>query len=340
MSDKLKLGILTSGNQSNARLIIKACLEDRINADVPIIISDDANSGASDDVNSEAIDKVSESNQNQAISSKNSVLQQNLLSLIAGERRLSDESDILQEMVNSKIDLIVLVGYVRKLTPEFFNLYNNKIVDLFPADTRKYRGVNAYEWAWLNKLNATCATVHFVESLNNTGPIILQAPIQIKPEYGSLEEFKNVLEERVKNPSNAESIDTTFFGSLVKIHREGEGATYTGIKPAGDFGSPLIPLVDGAIDSESSEKLEALFPEALRAQVVDRFQEVIGKKNYPLENVPAGRDYVESYIVFFHWALNLYNASLKGEVAHATEGEISHNEEVSHTEEVLDAHER
>ena len=192
MSDKLKLGILTSGNQSNARLIIKACLEDRINADVPIIISDDANSGASDDVNSEAIDKVSESNQNQAISSKNSVLQQNLLSLIAGERRLSDESDILQEMVNSKIDLIVLVGYVRKLTPEFFNLYNNKIVDLFPADTRKYRGVNAYEWAWLNKLNATCATVYFVESLNNTGPIILQAPIQIKPEYGSLEEFKNV----------------------------------------------------------------------------------------------------------------------------------------------------
>ncbi|MBS3113393.1 hypothetical protein J4418_04900 [Candidatus Woesearchaeota archaeon] len=81
---------------------------------------------------------------------------------------------------------------MRKLTPEFFNLYNNKIVDLFPADTRKYQGLNAYEWAWLNKLNATCATVYFVESLNNTGPIILQAPIQIKPEYGSLEEFKNV----------------------------------------------------------------------------------------------------------------------------------------------------
>ncbi len=177
------------------------------------------------------------------------------------------------------------------------------------------------------------------KSIETKNPNYFLIWVQEKDEAKILEEFKNVLEERVKNPSNAESIDTTFFGSLVKIHREGEGATYTGIKPAGDFGSPLIPLVDEAIDSGSSEKLEALFPEALRVQVVDRFQEVIGKKNYPLENVPAGRDYVESYIVFFHWALNLYNASLKGEVARATEGEISHNEEVSHTEEVLDAHE-
>lgn len=162
--------------------------------------------------------------------------------------------------------------------------------------------------------------------------------VQEKDEVKILEEFKKVLEEREKNPNNAEAIDIAFFGSLVKIHREGEGAGYTGIKPAGDFGSPLIPLVDDAIDSGSSEKLQALFPEALRAQVVARFQEVMDKKNYPLENVQAGRDYVESYIVFFHWALNLYNTSLNGESSHVAEEEASHNEEVSPVEEGLDVH--
>ncbi|EKD29249.1 MAG: hypothetical protein ACD_78C00464G0006 [uncultured bacterium (gcode 4)] len=162
--------------------------------------------------------------------------------------------------------------------------------------------------------------------------------VQEKDEVKILEEFKKVLEEREKNPNNTESIDTTFFGSLVKIHREGEGASYTGIKPAGDFGSPLIPMVDSAIDSGSSEKLEALFPEALRAQIAERFQEVMRKKNYPLENVQAGREYVESYIVFFHWALNLYNTSLNGENSHAAEGEISHNEEITPAEGVLDVH--
>lgn len=106
-------------------------------------------------------------------------------------------------------------------------------------------------------------TLAFAHCDTMDGPVIIAAKnaietknpnyfliwVQGKDEVKILEEFKKTLDERTKNPQNAEAIDVAFFENLVKIHREGEGAEYSGLKPAGSNTNPLIPVADEAVDS-------------------------------------------------------------------------------------------
>lgn len=151
--------------------------------------------------------------------------------------------------------------------------------------------------------------------------------IQEKDEVRVLEEFRKTLEERSKNPERNEAIDTAFFENLVKIHREGEGAEYTGLKPAGSVTNPVIHLTDEAVGSGTSEKLETFLSDAIQAEVANRFQEVMDKKNYPTEDVQAGREYIASYVTFFHYLEGLHEKMTSKENAHA-----SHMEEALHEE--------
>ena len=163
--------------------------------------------------------------------------------------------------------------------------------------------------------------------------------VQGKDEAKILEEFKKTLDERAKDRKNTEAIDIAFFGNLVKIHREGEGAEYTGLKPAGSNMNPLLPVADEAIDSGSSVKFETFLSDALRKEVNDRFKEVIEKKNYPLENVQGGREYIESYVTFLHWTEGLYEKLESKESEHGAEWEALHKEGASHEEGSLHARE-
>ncbi len=80
---------------------------------------------------------------------------------------------------NTNIDLIILAGYMRILSPHFVNLYKDKIINIHPADTEKYKGLNGYKWAYKNKLEHTFITVHFVDEGVDSGKIIAKKKINI-----------------------------------------------------------------------------------------------------------------------------------------------------------------
>lgn len=61
--------------------------------------------------------------------------------------------------------------------------------------------------------------------------------------------FQKTLAVRKLNPQAKELADTYFFEMLVRIHRAGEGASYTRLKPAGRDLGPAIPAADKAIES-------------------------------------------------------------------------------------------
>ena len=107
---------------------------------------------------------------------------------------------------------------------------------------------------------------------------------------------------RKLSPEAKELADTYFLETLVRIHRAGEGAPYTGLKPAGRDLGPVIPAADKAIEDGKVEPLLKLLPTTAHAGMRTHFKEVLARKQFKTDDVPAGRAYVAAYVAFMHAA--------------------------------------
>ncbi len=127
--------------------------------------------------------------------------------------------------------------------------------------------------------------------------------------------FQKTLAVRKLSPEARELADTYFFETLVRIHRAGEGAPYTGLKPAGRDLGPVIPAADKAIADGKVEPLLRLLPAAAHVGVRKHFNEVLARKNFKADDVPAGRAYVGAYVAFMHAAEGVHEGE-HGDVDH------------------------
>ncbi|MGA4506468.1 DUF6448 family protein [Propionibacteriaceae bacterium G1746] len=96
--------------------------------------------------------------------------------------------------------------------------------------------------------------------------------------------------------------DQWFLENFVRIHRAGEGAPYTGIQPSGTAIDPRVAAADEAIEVGNLAPLQALVPAELHDELAERFAEVLARKDFDVDDVEAGRDYIEAYVKFFHLA--------------------------------------
>lgn len=120
------------------------------------------------------------------------------------------------------------------------------------------------------------------------------------------ESFRNTLEVRNENEKVREMADTWFFETLVRLHRESEGAPYTGLKPAGtDFG-PVIPAGDKALKTGSLKELRDLIVREFEAELHFYFDEMMKANNFDPNDVQAGREFVHKYVEFMHYAEPVY----------------------------------
>src|SRR5450759_2745843 len=128
--------------------------------------------------------------------------------------------------------------------------------------------------------------------------------------------FAKTLAVRKLNPEARELADLYFFETLVRIHRAGEGAPYTGLKPAGRDLGPAIPAADKAIQTGSVEPLLKLITSESTNGIRERFQKATAAKKFNAEDVKAGREYVESYVTFIHYVEGLYKAAAQPVAGH------------------------
>ena len=128
--------------------------------------------------------------------------------------------------------------------------------------------------------------------------------------------FAKTLEVRKLSPSARELADRYFFETLVRIHRAGEGAPFTGLKPAGRDLGPAIAAADEAIQSGSSNKVEKLLSEVLSDGIRARFKQLMEAKDYGEDDVEAGREYVERYIIWTHYVDGVYQAARERGLPH------------------------
>jgi hypothetical protein len=102
--------------------------------------------------------------------------------------------------------------------------------------------------------------------------------------------------------------DRYFFETVVRVHRAGEGAPFTGLKPAGLDLGPAIPAADRALAAGSPTLVIDLVTVALHHELKRHFDEVMEAKAWRAGDVAAGRRFVKAYVEYIHYVERLYEA--------------------------------
>ena len=114
--------------------------------------------------------------------------------------------------------------------------------------------------------------------------------------------FVKALEVRKLGPRATEVADRLFLETLVRLHRMAEGVGFTGIQPGGTAIAPIVVAADRALETADDRELMALAPAQRREELHRRFQVALAKKAFDVDDVPAARDYVASYVSYFKFA--------------------------------------
>ncbi len=116
--------------------------------------------------------------------------------------------------------------------------------------------------------------------------------------------FAKTAAVRTQSKEAAELADLWFFETLVRIHRAGEGAPYTGLKSDAPE-EPGIAAADRALGSGKSDELLATTTEPLRVQLQAKLTRTRELQAHAGHSVEAGRDYVAAYVDYIHFAERL-----------------------------------
>ncbi|MFH1148339.1 MAG: DUF6448 family protein, partial [Pseudomonadota bacterium] len=134
--------------------------------------------------------------------------------------------------------------------------------------------------------------------------------VKQKDEKNVRASFAKALSARGKK--NANAAENRFFATLVKIHRAGEGAPFTGLKPAGEV-EPAIVEADKALAGGSSDALVKLITDDVAAGIKKRYERAAFAYKHKDESVEQGREFVEAYVEYTHYVERLHlDATGKG----------------------------
>jgi hypothetical protein len=121
------------------------------------------------------------------------------------------------------------------------------------------------------------------------------------------EAFQRTLAVRSLGSEARQLADRFFLETLVRIHREGEGAPYTGLKPAGVEVEPAIAASDKALETGSVDALAALVTNEAERGIRERFARAAEARKRAGESVERGREYVAAYVDLMHYAERLHS---------------------------------
>lgn len=116
------------------------------------------------------------------------------------------------------------------------------------------------------------------------------------------EVFAKARTARDLGPAAREVADRWFVENLVRIHRAGEGAAFSGVRPYGVPVDERVAAADSAVASGDLAPLDGLVPAERWPELRRRFATVLERKDYDDSDVDAGRAYIEAYVSFFKYA--------------------------------------
>ena len=158
---KKVLGILVSGRGSNLQAFVDAINSDRLVAKIGVVIADNPEANA--------LRRVAGLNIPTAV-----VERKNYATKQAFEAAIIEQLDL------HHVELVLLAGFMRILSPQFINRFPARIMNIHPALLPAFPGLNAQQQALDYGVKVSGATVHFVDEGMDSGPIILQEAVPVE----------------------------------------------------------------------------------------------------------------------------------------------------------------
>lgn len=160
--DKLVLAVLISGNGSNLQAIIDQIQAGRLDARIGIVISNEAGAYGLERARRAGIP-----------------------ARVLDHRGFPDRNaydDALAGLLQQlHVQLVVLAGFMRILTPQFVDRFAGRIINIHPSLLPRYPGLNTHQRAITAGDREHGASVHFVTAELDAGPVIIQRRIPVHP---------------------------------------------------------------------------------------------------------------------------------------------------------------
>ncbi len=155
----VKLAVLCSGRGSDLQSIIDAIKAGELQAEISIVLTDKPNV--------QALARA------QAAGIKNICVDRKLFAT-----RAEFEAEILKNL--GDVDLVILAGFMRILSPEFVRKFTGRLMNIHPSLLPSFPGAHAHRDVLAYGVKVSGCTVHFVDEGTDSGPIIMQAAVEVK----------------------------------------------------------------------------------------------------------------------------------------------------------------
>jgi len=156
----IRIGVLASGRGSNFQSIIDGIAQGEIDGEISVLITDKTDAGAIERAEKNGIPSIV-------------VLRENFNSREEMDKKIKELLD------ENKVDLVVLAGYMRIISPELLAPYKNRMINIHPALLPSFPGTSGAKDAFEYGVKVSGCTVHFVDGGLDTGPIIEQTAVRI-----------------------------------------------------------------------------------------------------------------------------------------------------------------
>lgn len=170
MAEALKIGVLLSGSGTNLQAIIDEVRDAALPVEIVKVISSRPDAYGIERAERAGIPVVALNRQ------------------IYADPQAADQR-IVDELVASGAEYVVMAGYMRKLTPVVLDAFPDRVLNLHPALLPSFKGAHAIQDAFDAGVKVTGVTVHFANEDYDKGPIIAQEPVRVE-EGMSLEELE------------------------------------------------------------------------------------------------------------------------------------------------------
>ncbi len=174
------LAVFCSGFGSNLQAIINSVKKKELKADITLVISDKVDAYA-------------------LVRAQKAGIPIRFINPADFRDRESYDRFLVRELRRNKIDLVVLAGFMRIISPYFVRAYRNRILNVHPALLPSFKGTSGIKDALDYGVKVTGVTVHLVNDELDSGPIILQEALKIKDDddYESLAKRIHRLEHKI-----------------------------------------------------------------------------------------------------------------------------------------------
>lgn len=175
----LKIAVFASGRGSNFQAIVDQIKKEKLPVEVKLLISDQKNAGALTKAEEESIKSV-------------------FINPVQFENQIVYEQELISILKKDGVELVVLAGYMRIFSPAFVEEFKNKIINIHPSLLPAFKGLDAQKQAVDYGVKYSGCTVHFVDQGMDTGPIIKQAVVKVKPDDNASDLAARILKEEHK----------------------------------------------------------------------------------------------------------------------------------------------